>query len=292
MSEHSSPPFWSEHCSTHHSSTNLSGIYHDNNGRPWFRTPDGTWIGNSGFQPPQTALLQGNSGLPTQSSVQDPFHFAPVLGTSTGPSIAHTYPVIDPRLIPLPYGADRKFSKPAAIASAKGPVTGPKVAGSCQKAKGRSTVIPPISMTTTLLDLTEIKLPVSAKGWKAITKDHNQWACESGCPVRELKSLEGKYNQLLKSKKPIRDPDCPLEVKRAHHNELKINNGIDTRELSNMDFGDDAGSDNSIEVLDQSTICTAVARRAPTPPPRCTRMNAPELVNKLSQAFDPKALKS
>ncbi|KAJ6561938.1 hypothetical protein B0H19DRAFT_943801, partial [Mycena capillaripes] len=134
--------------------------------------------------------------------------------------------------------------------------------------------------------------PVGAKGWKAITEDHNQWARESGRPVRELKSLEGKYKQLLKSKKPTGDPDCPPEVKRAHRIELKINNRIDTRELSDSDFDDDAGSDDSIEVLDQSIICTAFARRAPTPPPHRTRMNAPELVNKLSQAFDPEALKS
>ncbi|KAJ7480537.1 hypothetical protein B0H11DRAFT_2420758 [Mycena galericulata] len=65
---------------------------------------------------------------------------------------------------------------------------------------------------------------------------------------------------------------------------------------SDVDDGDDLSSDaESVEVLDAkpSDIHTAVARRAPTPPLRRNpRMNAPELVNKLAQAFDPEVQKS
>lgn len=60
------------------------------------------------------------------------------------------------------------------------------------------------------------------------------------------------------------------------------------------DSDSDSGSDSSIEVLHSAPkVHTAVARRAPTPPPRRnTRINAPELVNKLSKAFDPEAQQS
>lgn len=111
--------------------------------------------------------------------------------------------------------------------------------------------------------------------------------------------------QILKSgaKKPTGSGYCPPEVKRALHVEGLINERAGTRDLNDSDFAADIGaaaegagnssSDDEIEVLGHTKAThTAVARRAPTPPLRRSRMNAPELVNKLSQAFDPDTLRS
>ncbi|KAF7371842.1 hypothetical protein MVEN_00041000 [Mycena venus] len=55
---------------------------------------------------------------------------------------------------------------------------------------------------TKLLDYVEKHLPLGQKGWKAIQSDFGKWATESGCPERDVKSLETKYKLLLKTKKP------------------------------------------------------------------------------------------
>ncbi|KAJ7305523.1 hypothetical protein DFH08DRAFT_825024 [Mycena albidolilacea] len=135
---------------------------------------------------------------------------------------------------------------------------------------------------TKLLDSVEKHLPLGQKGWKAMQSDFGKWASGLGRPERDL----------LKTKKPTGDAHCPPEIKRAHHIEGLINHRADTRELSNSEF--DEGSDGSIEILDPpAAVRTAVACRATSPPlHRKSRMNAPELVDKLSQAFDPAALQS
>ncbi|KAJ6572254.1 hypothetical protein B0H19DRAFT_1256152 [Mycena capillaripes] len=84
-----------------------------------------------------------------------------------------------------------------------------------------------------------------------------------------------------------------------------INQKADTRKLSDSEFDDGsaagASSDNIVEVMPSaSTVCTAVACRAPSPPlchasspPPCRPcMNAPELVNQLLKAFDPMMAKA
>ncbi|KAJ6553569.1 hypothetical protein DFH09DRAFT_1085684 [Mycena vulgaris] len=88
-------------------------------------------------------------------------------------------------------------------------------------------------------------------------------------------------------------------IKRAHRIESLINQRAGTRDLSDSDFDGaanghgDASLDDSIEVLGSAAVHTAVAHRAPTPPlRRNTRMNTPELVNKLANAFDPDVQKS
>jgi hypothetical protein len=152
------------------------------------------------------------------------------------------------------------------------------------------------------------------KGWKKVTKRYNKFARKYHRPERDEKSLESKYKlvrcdstssilitycvhvrQLLKAKKPTGDAACPPEVKRAHRIEHLINTCAGTRELSDndddsdSDSDSDASSDGSIEVLERpaAKVHTAVARRAPTPPARRSRMNAPELVTKLAKTFDP-----
>jgi hypothetical protein len=93
-------------------------------------------------------------------------------------------------------------------------------------------------------------------------------------------------------KKPTGDGFCPPEVKRAKHIDRRINGKVTTRPLDDSDISGGTGhsSDDSVEVLDTKRIRHAVVRRAPTPPlRRNSRLNAPELVNKVAQAFDPEA---
>jgi hypothetical protein len=76
-----------------------------------------------------------------------------------------------------------------------------------------------------------------------------------------------------------------------------INQRAGTRDLSDSEFdgGHASSDDSSIEILDSSSsrVHTAVAHRAPSPPLRRNgRMNAPDLVNKLTHAFDPEAQKA
>ncbi|KAJ7091997.1 hypothetical protein B0H15DRAFT_777771, partial [Mycena belliarum] len=230
-----------------------------------------------------------NFGLPSSSTLPHP-----VSG-----------PPIDPRLIPLPEDDDLDLSDPAAVAKSRGLKPAAKIAGARHKGKkrqhspdldesdlepvpkkGRPKGSPNFSDedVSKLLDAVQKVLPLGQKGWKAVTHRYQKWARTARRPERDAKSLEAKYKAILKQKKPTGSASCPPAIKRAHRIETMINERADTRELHDSDVADegDASSDDSIEVLD------AVARRAPSPPLcRNPRMNAPELVNKLSHAFDP-----
>ncbi|KAJ6529398.1 hypothetical protein B0H19DRAFT_532533 [Mycena capillaripes] len=147
------------------------------------------------------------------------------------------------------------------------------------------------------LKIVERKLPLGHKAWKGVAVSYNKWAGDNERPERDVKSLETKYKQLLKKKKPTGDGDCPPDVKLAHHVDTLINQRADTCELSDSEFDDagagDVSSDDVVEVVPSaSSTRTAVARRAPTPPLRHPRMNAPELVTQLSKVFDPKAARA
>ncbi|KAJ7740213.1 hypothetical protein DFH07DRAFT_965396 [Mycena maculata] len=268
-------------------------------------------------QPRQYSSAAGTSA----SAAQVPsYNFPPSTQTSAIHPRAHpasNYPPIS-LLPPLPDQEDRNLSDPAAIARSHGLAPAKKVAGVCHKdPKGKKrnyssdsdTDEEPITKrgrrkgslnfskddVTNLLDNVDKRLPLGQKGWKAVAVGYAKRARNTGRPERDVKSLEAKYKQLLKTKKPTGSGQCPPEIKRAHEIEAKINHRADTRELSDSDDDGANASDNSIEVLDQSAVHTAIAQRAPTPPlppRRNSRMNAPELVNKLSQAFDPDALRA
>ncbi|KAJ7311579.1 hypothetical protein DFH08DRAFT_822685 [Mycena albidolilacea] len=300
---------------------NFPGIHYDASGRPWFRGPDGTWIGSPHFQPnphpPQQAPVPSHLDMSAQSVAQH--HSIP-----SGPG---RRPLIDPTLLstlpPLPDDDDDDLSDPSTIAKAKlkpaAKVGGVRQKGHKAKGKKRQYVSDSDNNseaergakrgcrkgsqnwaqnnTTKLLDLVQRHLPLGAKGWKLIAECFAKWAELSDRPQRDGRAIEAKYKTLLKTKKPTGDTNCPPEIKRAHQIETLINEKADTHEISDdSDAGDSAGdvSDDSVQVLDHSTVRTAVARRAPTPPlpHRNPRVNAPKLVNKLSQAFDPAVLKS
>ncbi|KAF7371864.1 hypothetical protein MVEN_00043400 [Mycena venus] len=296
------------------------GIHYDASGRPWFCGPDGTWIGSPHFPNPhasQQAPVPSHSDMSAQSAAQ--FNFTPQQH-SVPPGPGRYPPLIDPSLLPrLPDDDNLDLSDPGTIAKAKlkpaNKVGGVRQKGHKDKGKkrqyssdsdnnseaertakrGRRKGSQNWSKNDTgkLLDYVEKYLPLGQTGWKSVVDAFSKWADASGRPQRDGKAIEAKYKTLLKTKKPTSDAHCPPEIKRAHHIEGLINEKADTREISDdSDVGD--ASDDSVEVLDRSTVHTAVACRAPTPPPprRNSRMNAPELVNKLSQAFDPAVLKS
>ncbi|KAJ7750678.1 hypothetical protein DFH07DRAFT_775014 [Mycena maculata] len=224
-------------------------------------------------------------------------------------------------LTPLPDDDDPKLFDPAAIAKSRGLRATSKVAGSRRKDKGKrrhhssdseedSDAAPHPTKRTCgrpsgssnfskedtkhMLDLVETELPLGQKAWDKVIKHYNKWACTNKRPERPGKSRETKYKLLLKAKKPTGSGYCPPEVKRAHRIEDQINQHAGTRDVSDSEFADAADlSDGSIELLTgihtgpHTGVREAVAHRAPTPPLRRNPcMNAPELVTRLSQAFD------
>ncbi|KAJ7779443.1 hypothetical protein DFH07DRAFT_730180 [Mycena maculata] len=237
-------------------------------------------------------------------------------------SIAQHPIPIDPALISLPGGTDLDLTHGPSIAKAIGPKPAEKVAGSRRKGKERADTkgkkrqhgssgseddSEPATKrgrpagsgnyskedTGKLFDLIQKELPVGQKGWKEIHRQFNRWAVLSGRPKRSPKSLENKFKQYLKIKKPTGSATCPPEVKRAHELEDLINTHVGTRDLSDSEFDDDfdgASSNDDIEVIEHpsASVRTAVARRAPTPPlRRKSRASGADLANKLANAFDP-----
>jgi hypothetical protein len=128
--------------------------------------------------------------------------------------------LIDPRLRPLPQGNDRDLTHPSTIAKAAlRPAV--KVGGVRQKDKGKkrrlasdssedSDDAAPVTKrgrpqgssnynkddTKRVLKIAEKKLPLGAKGWKAVTRTFNKWAVENERPERTVKSIETKYRQV------------------------------------------------------------------------------------------------
>ncbi|KAJ7677171.1 hypothetical protein B0H17DRAFT_1139816 [Mycena rosella] len=326
MSDPPAPPF------TQTGQTPAVPEFHfDNEGRAWVHHAGGNWSIVPPSQP-TTFDSSSNSAATAQPGVQPTAYNFPAMGgasTSAGPSqmppSAHAYVhVIDPSLMPLPEGADLDLTDPATIAKSRGRKSAAKVAGIRQKTKdpkgkkrryasdsnsdtdaeparkrGRRKGSPNFKPdeVNKLLDLVEKYLPLGQKGWKTVTHRYQKWSRSSNHPERDGKALENKYKSLIKTKKPTGDAYCPPEIKRAHQVEGLLDERAGARELSDSDVdgpADGSSDDSSVEILGHSTtVRTAVALRAPTPPlRRNTRMNAPDLVNKLSHAFDPDALKS
>ncbi|KAF7365373.1 hypothetical protein MVEN_00409600 [Mycena venus] len=285
------------------------GIRYDASGRPWFRGPDGTWIGSNHFpnpHPSQRAPVPSQSDMSAQSAAQI-YSPSPLRSDSTSrPASALQLPRVATPLPPLPDDDDLDLSDPATIAKAKlKPAT--KVGGVRQKDhkdKGKKRQYASDSDNNSeaehpakrgrrkgsqnwskndmgkLLDLVQKHLPLSQKGWKLVTESFCKWAERSGRPQRDGKAIEAKYKLLLKTKKPTGDAHCPPEIKRAHHIDGLINEKADTREISDdSDIGHDVGdaSDDSVEIIGRSTVRTAIA------PPRR---------HSSSSAFDPAVLKS
>ncbi|KAJ7201482.1 hypothetical protein C8J57DRAFT_1260794 [Mycena rebaudengoi] len=306
------------------------GVHYDNDGNPWTLDNNGAWVRlNPPFipqlpsqRPPAQVNVAPAASHPAnqvhQAQMQEyDFSMRPYSSAAASTSQAANN-AFDLRLPPLPDTEDDDLSDPATIAHARGLQPAKKVAGARRKVKhpkgkarkrqrdseseedsdepaakrGRPSGSGNYSKddNKALLDLVQQELPLGAKGWKVITGRFKKYYVKNGRPERGQKSLETKYKQWLKTKKPTGDASCPPEVKRAHQIEELINQRAGTRDLADSDFDtavDDASS-GEVEVIEHPSVCTAVARRVPTPPLRRNpRLNAPDVINQLSRAFDP-----
>ncbi|KAF7358365.1 hypothetical protein MVEN_00886500 [Mycena venus] len=261
MSDPTAPPF-----------TQLApkyNIFYDGNGTAWHHNINGQWVPaprEAPIPPPQTPLRPSFElrGAPTTAQ------HAPPQSTTYGflatPSAQPVLPhLIDPRLLPLPRSDDRDLGNLYTIAKASlCPAT--KVGSIHQKDKGKKRQLPSDSSddsnnagpvpkrgrpqgssnynkeyTKVILKIIEKVLPIGSKGWGVVTLRFNKYAVKNNRPERDVKSIETKYKQLLRKKKPTGDGDCPPDVKRAHRIEGLINQKADTRDLSDSEF-DDAGA--------------------------------------------------
>ncbi|KAJ7670956.1 hypothetical protein B0H17DRAFT_1245356 [Mycena rosella] len=287
----------------------------------FMRNAEGYWV------PDTTAITPFQSRAPAAPTQNQQHRIPSRLPCTTHPLVLRAPPPIstlhiDPRLIALPVDDDHDISDPPTIAKSHGLKPAHKVAGSRQEGKGKKRQYSsneaedsdgPVNKrgrpqgssnfskadTKKLLDLTEKELPLGQKGWEVIKKGYSKWARANDRPERPGKSLENKYKQMLRTKKPTGNVSCPPNIKCAHRIEAQINQRAGTRDLNDSELdgaagGGDSSDDGSIEILDEpDKIHTAEARRAPTPSLRRNpRINAPELVSTLSRAFDPAAQKS
>ncbi|KAJ7681759.1 hypothetical protein B0H17DRAFT_1138192 [Mycena rosella] len=265
--------------------------------------------------------------LPEQQP-QFNFSMRPI-GPTAGPSSQISDLNIDPRLLLLPYSDDHDLTDPATIARARGLVPAKKVGGSrrskpSKPAKGKKRAQDSGSDDSdddgaapapkrgcpsgsgnysrddvnALFTLIEKELLLGQRGWKEVHRGYKRYCAAKNRPKCSAKSLENKYKQMLKMKKPTGEGNCPPEIKRAHKIEALLNERAGTRELSDSDFDDSASplesDDDDIEVLDNPppTVHTAVAKCAPTPPLRRSKKAAPNLIDKLSCVFDPETQKA
>ncbi|KAF7349978.1 hypothetical protein MVEN_01299000 [Mycena venus] len=313
MSDPTAPPFTQ--------STPKPNIFYDGHGTAWHCDANGQWVP----VPPEAVPMP----------LQPPFeHRGPATVMKQGPSqpAAYSFPppalssaqaipphLIDPRLRPLPQSDDHDLTDSYTIAKA---ILHPavKVGGVRQKDKGKKHQLPSDfcdssddagratkrgrpqgssnynkKNTKVFLKIAQKLLPTGPKGWKLVTTDFKKWAVKNNRPEGDVKSIETKYKQLLRKKKPTGDAHCPPNVKRAHRIERLINQKADTRELSDLEFdgiadaadtggAGDSSDDDVVEVSPLSLTRLPPASRRP-------RTNAPELVNQLSKAFDPKVEK-
>ncbi|KAF8216872.1 hypothetical protein K438DRAFT_1797970 [Mycena galopus ATCC 62051] len=68
-----------------------------------------------------------------------------------------------------------------------------------------------------LFDIMEETLLISQKEWKVVESKYNKYALANDKSEHDIKSLQMKYNQILRKKKPMGRATCRPEIKHAHH---------------------------------------------------------------------------
>ncbi|KAJ6505247.1 hypothetical protein C8R45DRAFT_923537 [Mycena sanguinolenta] len=305
MSDHSAPPF-AQLPSASPSKNQHLPIQYDSAHKPWYQNTEGQSVPAEFQYQFQAAFPPAPTPGGLAPAPQPTYNFPPDSGFPRPISA----PAIDPRLVPLPNVGNRELMDPRFL----GLVPVQKVGGVRQKSKGKKRQYSSDSDDANsepapkkghpkgspnfakdevdkLLDLAEKHCPLGQTGWKMVGKAHRKWGNRHGRPQRDDKSLEAKFKSLLKGKKPTGSGVRPPEVKRVLQIERNMSERAEVRELSDGgDTGADtlSSGDSDIEVLGKSEVRTAIARRAPAPPPRRnTRINAPELVTTLARTFDP-----
>ncbi|KAG6915705.1 hypothetical protein DXG01_010299 [Tephrocybe rancida] len=164
---------------------------------------------------------------------------------------------------------------------------------------------------TTLLDAVESELPLGQRGWAAIHRRYSKWAQKNKRPDRTVKSLETKYKQLTKTTMPTGDGYCPPDVKRAHGIEELINEHACTHDLDDNDFNGNVKHEHTqvpelvnsneedtddIEIIETPAPKTVRSALVRCPDPltshRKARVSSINLVAKLTDTFDPAAVKN
>ena len=119
------------------------------------------------------------------------------------------------------------------------------------------------------------------------------------------------WSQLVKTRKPTGDVDCPPEVLRAHEIDHKLQSKVAYRDLDDqeiIDFEDGDSNDSDDEMSDTCDApenndgASPIPRRRPVPRVRTTRVEAPlpsqepmrqasskgaDILEKISRSFDP-----
>ncbi|KAF8156220.1 hypothetical protein K438DRAFT_1862467 [Mycena galopus ATCC 62051] len=310
-------------------------IFYKSSGQAWMCDGNGQWVlAPDELVPPplQPPIEQRGVSAPAQGHLQPAIahHFSPAFGvpveppsalhvSSSGHTIRNRH--IDPQFLALPEDDNHEgYLLPyAIIKDTLRPAL--KVGGARQKTKetkGKKRQRdsdssndsdddasapkrghPQGSTNFAKEDIMEKTLPISQRGWKVVESKYNKYALVNDKSERDIKSLQTKYNQILRKKKPTGRTACPPEIKCAHHIEGLIDQRVNTHVLSNSDIdvdvdgGGDPSSDEGVEAVPPaSSVRTAVARRTPSPPIRRSRVNAPDLVNTISKVFDPEAQKT
>lgn len=154
-----------------------------------------------------------------------------------------------------------------------------------KKQKGRAAGAPNYSQDDiySLLHILRDDLPLGGKGWNAIGVTYCTEAEAEGRPARTAKSLELKYKQLVKTKKPTGDAEVPDYIELAWEIEDLMNEKAGTRDIDDEDLVDDVidvsdgedGEDEDdatpaplpkrkAEVKSEASATRPVVRRAPT----------------------------
>ncbi|RXW19011.1 hypothetical protein EST38_g6850 [Candolleomyces aberdarensis] len=161
----------------------------------------------------------------------------------------------------------QRAQSPLPMPAAKCKATAQAAPADVKKHKGRAPGLPNYSDedTEALLDILGEYKPISGKGWNEVTADFNAWAVTNNHPEHTTKSLETKYKQLVKQKKPTGDAEVPFFVLRAWEIEDAMNKKAETQDLDDEDF-----VDAPIEISDNDDTDDSNNSDNDAPPPKAT----------------------
>ncbi|KAK7459485.1 hypothetical protein VKT23_009468 [Stygiomarasmius scandens] len=147
------------------------------------------------------------------------------------------------------------------------------------------------------------RLPLGEKGWKDVTELYNKDASEIGRPIRTWKSLETKFKQLAKTRKPTGDAEIPPYVREAIDIEELMNEKAGTRDLDDEGFVNDSAEADGDEADDEVEnvppvkkvkiqqnmphVQGPIARRGN--PPERRRTSTQDFLSTITHALDPAA---
>lgn len=193
------------------------------------------------------------------------------------------------------------------------PIRGQKADRPRERGRGRTRGAPNYRAkeVETLLDLVEDELPIASKGWRVVGARFRDWAIVTQAPARTDRSLELKFKQLVKTRKPTGNAPYPPCVRRAHEIDHKLQSKVACRDLEddeiaeiNVDEGDasDEEMSDSADPHGDTDRDSPIPHPRPTPRVRAARIETPlssqdsarqtssrgaEILERISKTFDP-----